>query len=158
MMGLLRPYQNIAANQDSFMPTLYYEANYSSLQNIPYLSTPYFNNDQFDSRMGTNATSDAEYAVMLTWANSQCSKQNKVDIESNIINMFYIDFPNNQRQYTFDYYCLSNLQFNHLYILTNKTTLVMTKLSFYRVLIRNQTFNNANNRNLNALKLYESIN
>lgn len=72
IMGVLNPFQ-LSGGANSIYPEIVFQANYSKLEQVPYLTTSYFNNDQRDLRMGTTLSNEAEYNSLYTAILSVCS-------------------------------------------------------------------------------------
>lgn len=47
--------------------TVFYKETFASRENTSYYNRSYFNNDEYDERMGTNATNDTEYKSILNF-------------------------------------------------------------------------------------------
>lgn len=93
-------------------------------------------------RMGANVTNSIEYNALLVNLRGLCQAPTSLEVaSSNIVNLFYIDFPNNIRQYMVDYFCQPEMKVAHYYFYVDKATLKQTALGYKRLLVGNQTFN-----------------
>lgn len=118
--------------------TIVYTMNYSSFSSVPYYNTSYFNNDQYDERMGANATTASEYTSILKFL-SGIEQTNAPAPSSNILNLSYIDYPNEKRQYTIDYKCTADKKIYHIYWIPSGP------VNNFKVVVGNSTFNDNSN-------------
>lgn len=92
-MGIL---PTASLNRGNNQVELYYIKNFTSLGEVPFLNTSYFNNNQRDLRMGATLSTSIEYNQLALTATSGCTRKNLTGNED-ILNISYIDFPTNQR-------------------------------------------------------------
>lgn len=141
VMGILQKNLGSITRGKSGAPywmTVVYSMNYSSFSSVPYYNTSYFNNDQYDERMGTNATTTAEYTTILKFL-AGIEQINALAPSSNILNLSYIDYPNGKRQYTIDYKCTTDKKIYHIYWIPSGS------VKNFRVVVGNSTFNDNSN-------------
>jgi hypothetical protein len=141
VMGLIYKILGTSTLESNPYSTVFrYKMAYASSAVTPYYNSSYFNNDNFDERMGNNATTDVEYKALI-----------KSYSNANLLSLSYIDYPNGFRQYSLQYFLIPDKRTYNVYQLREGGS------SPAHQIIPNCTFNDHSDWKGLADKVYEYV-